>query len=213
VPEKVITMGRKVETALLRGTTSAPIGGDYREIKFMCKFSADAVNGGAPPAPKPEIRVSITTRAPAYLYEVEIIPPGGNQEVLRSRPRDGRVPWARRAIVQEGRPQVAPRSTARRAFGESAWELDDPFGDFGGGIGGVFDDPRDPGGGIGGGGGGGGGRRQEARTGGRLIPQPTNVESGRCECATAVRTTSSSRSGWITPRRCRTCARHGFRSS
>ena len=70
---------------------SAPIGGDFREIKFMCKFSADAVNGGAPPAPKPEIRVNVRTLASAPLYEVEIVPPGGNQEVLRSRPRVGPV--------------------------------------------------------------------------------------------------------------------------
>ena len=148
--DTVMTMGRTRETTLLRGTESAPIGGDFREIKFTCRFSANAVNGGPPPAPQPQIRVTVATSAPAHLYEVEIVPPGGNREVLRSgRRQRGQVSWARRAVMEGGLPQVAPRSTARRAIGDIAWEWDDPFGDIGGGV---FD-PVDP---IGGGGGGGG---------------------------------------------------------
>jgi phospholipase C len=171
MPDKVITMGRKVEVARLRGTATAPIGGDYREIKFMCRFTADAVNGGDPPAPEPQIRVRVTTRTPAYLYEVEIIPPGGTPEGLRMRRRDARpVPWARRARVEDGRLLVEPApTTTQRTIGQTDWELDDPFGDFGG----IFEDPSDPGGGLGGGGGGGGGGRTFTR-----ILDPATDERG-----------------------------------
>ena len=154
--DKVITMGRTRETAILRGrgTPSAPIGGDFREIKFTCRFSADAVNGGTdhPAAPKPHIRVDVSTTTPEYLYQVEIVPPGGNQEVLRRSGRGGARSWARRVIVEDGRPQVAPRQTTSRALGDlgdPGWEWEDPWGEL------EEVDPIDPGGGGGGGGGGG----------------------------------------------------------
>jgi phospholipase C len=156
--DKVITMGRTVVTALLRGRESAPIGGDFREIKFTCRFPADAVNGGTPPAPKPQIRVMLSTAAAPHLFEVEIVPPGGNRELLRAgRRQRGQVSWARRAVLEAGRPQVAPRSTSRRAIGTTKWELDDPFGD----LGDIVDpvDPTEPGGG-----GGPGGRRPYTHT-------------------------------------------------
>jgi phospholipase C len=153
--DKVITMGRtSVVGAVIRGTSSAPIGGDFREIRFTCRFTADAVNGGEWPAPKPQIRVSVSTQAPAHVFQVEIVPPGGNREILRTLRRpSGRVSWARPIVMEADGPRVAPRTLARRVIGTTDWEFDDPFGDIGD-IGGVFD-PIDPGGGGGGGGGGG----------------------------------------------------------
>ena len=164
--DKVITLGRTVvPLAVIRGTSSAPIGGDFREIRFTCRFTADAVNAGAGPAPEPQIRVRVTTLAAPHTFQVEIIPPGGNREVLRSmRRQNAPTSWTRRVVVDDEGTRVAARPPARlhagaaglrtagraapaapRLIGRHDWEFDDPFGD--------IDDvlPVDPPGGGGGG--------------------------------------------------------------
>src|SRR5205823_11712349 len=120
--------------------------------RFMCQFTADAVNAGTGPAPKPQIMVTVVPSPTVgatpddFLSPVEIIPPGGRPVGL-ARQRFGARPvsWARRVVVEAGRPQVEPRLAARRAIG-GGWERDDPFGEVrppvgpigpgGGGIGG-----------------------------------------------------------------------------
>jgi hypothetical protein len=146
--DTVMTMGRSKVTALLRGTANSP----------------DAVNAGTDPAPKPGIMVTVEPRArpagttaPDYLFPVEIIPPGGHPQELAKERSGGRpVSWARRVVLEAGRPQVEPRSVAQRATG-SGWELDDPFGKRQLPVG-----PIGPGGAgaIGPGGGGGGSARR-----------------------------------------------------
>jgi phospholipase C len=128
--DSVMTMGRIEVTVLLRGTANAPLRGDFREIPFMCRFSADAVNSGRDPVPRPQIMVTVSTEVPEYQLPLEIIPPGGHAEVLARERSAGRpVSWARRVVMDAGRPQVESRSAARRAMG--GWEVDDPFGEIG----------------------------------------------------------------------------------
>ncbi|MEV4112385.1 alkaline phosphatase family protein [Nonomuraea sp. NPDC049695] len=166
----VMTMGRTGVVALLHGR--APLHVDFREITFECHFSADAVNGGATPAPKPRIQVTVSTQA--RWFEVEIIPPGGQREVMERSSQGGRISWARPVVMEGGRPQVEPRWLARRAMGASDWEIDDPLGTVGG-LSQHIDPTQPVGGGVGPGGGGGGG---SAWTYTRLL-DPATDESGR----------------------------------
>ena len=151
VVDKVITLGRSVvSSAVIRGSSAGVIGGDFREIRFACRFVADAVNT-AGLAPDPRIRVTIYTQAHPNSYDVEIEPPGGHSEALRSMRREGAPPsWTRRIVADENGSRAEPRlafsagSAVRRSAvveplaRRSRWELDDPFGDDFGGGGDVF---------------------------------------------------------------------------
>src|SRR5580692_167899 len=103
----VITLGEQTVTTLLRGTDQLP-SGDLREIRFRCDFSADAVNGGTPPAPKPQIRVTVETQASAGDVLVHLVPPGRPPEVLYASRGRGPVSWAPPIVKADGAVRSLP---------------------------------------------------------------------------------------------------------
>jgi phospholipase C len=152
--DTVMTLGRQSLTALIRGTNTTP-SGDFREISFRCHFSADAVNGGPPPAPPPQIRVTLTGRADASAIVVDIQAPNGPSERLSTSRLTGAIPWTRRPL-DLGRigTRSSPTMTQRLSSTALSWSYQDPFEDL------LPDwvvetpplvDPRPPGGGGGGG--------------------------------------------------------------
>ena len=122
----VITLGEQTVTTLLRGTDQLP-SGDLREIRFRCDFSADAVNGGRPPAPKPQIRVTVETPASAGDVQVHLVPPGRPPEVLYASRGSGPVSWAPPIVKADGAVRSLPPEVARRALSGSGWVYQSPF--------------------------------------------------------------------------------------
>ena len=64
--DTVMTIGRTYERTLIRGSASpsVPIGGDFREIPFRCRFSAGAVNSGATEPGENRHRKGISRKSP-----------------------------------------------------------------------------------------------------------------------------------------------------
>jgi hypothetical protein len=85
--ERIMTLGRQTLSTVIRGTDSVPQG-DFREISLHCRFASDAINAGPPPAPKPQIRVTVSGRISPSDIDVQIIPPQGANETLLSRRRN-----------------------------------------------------------------------------------------------------------------------------
>jgi phospholipase C len=129
--DTVMTLGKQTVYSRIRGAEAVPPSGDFREIPFQCRFSADAVNGGPPPAPPPEIRVTVTGRIDQSALVVEIIPPRGSTERLEARRGTGSVPWARPLVVEEGRVLLpSTRSESAPSATPLSWVYEDPFDDF-----------------------------------------------------------------------------------
>ena len=93
--ETVITMGKRTEHVVIRGVNEIPTG-DYRDFRIQCRFSEDAVNGGAEAhTPQPKIRVRWAGTVAPSAVAVEVTSPGGQPERLYSTSHRSAIGWTR----------------------------------------------------------------------------------------------------------------------